>query len=107
MFRADHTIMSRMIRMEGRMGNIHSFWAMYSLRMSACTVPERRLRSKPRLWARATYMARRIHAVGLMVMETEIVSRSTPLKRASTSSRVSTATPSRPTSPSERGSSES
>ena len=99
--------MSRMIRIEGRIGKIHSFWATYSLRMSACTVPERRFRSKPRDSASATYMASRIHAVGLMVIDTEIRSRSMSAKRASMSSRVSTATPSRPTSPSERGSSES
>ena len=52
-------------------------------------------------------MASRIHALGLMVIETEMRSRSMPAKSASMSSRVSMATPSRPTSPSERGSSES
>ena len=31
------TIMSRMIRIDGRIGKIHSFCAMYSFRMSACT----------------------------------------------------------------------
>ena len=80
---------------------------MYSLRMSACTVPDRRLRSSPRLSASATYIERRIQADGLMVMDTEIFSRSTPAKSASMSSRVSTATPSRPTSPMDLGSSES
>ena len=83
MLRADHTIMSRMMRMDGRIGKIHSFWAMYSLRMSAWTVPESRFRSQPRLCASATYIASRIQAVGLMVMDTEIFSRSTPAKRAS------------------------
>ena len=104
---AQKTIMSRMRRMDGRMGKIHSFWATYSLRMSACTVPERRFRSKPRDSASATYMARRIQAVGLIVIDTEIRSRSMPSKSAVTSSSVSMATPSRPTSPSDRGSSES
>ena len=99
--------MSRMIRIDGRIGKIHSFWATYSFRMSACTVPERRFGSKPRDSARATYIARRIHAVGLMVIDTEMRSRSMSAKSASMSSSVSTATPSRPTSPSERGSSES
>jgi len=107
MWSAQYTIMSRIRRIEERMGKIHSFCAMYSLRMSACTVPERRLRSLPRLWASATYMASRIHAVGLIVIDTEMFSRSTPANSASMSSRVSMATPSRPTSPSERGSSES
>ena len=104
---AQNTIMSRISRSDGRIGKIHSFCATYSLRMSACTVPERRLRSKPRACATAMYMASRIQAVGLIVIETEIVSRSIPAKSASTSSMVSTATPSRPTSPSDRGSSES
>ncbi len=80
---------------------------MYSFRMSACTVPDSLFTSKPRDSASATYMASRIHALGLMVMETEIRSRSMSAKSASMSSRVSMATPSRPTSPSERGSSES
>ena len=44
-------------------------------------------------------------AGALMVIDTEIVSRSMPSKSSSMSSSVSTATPSRPTSPSERGSS--
>ncbi len=99
--------MSRMIRMEGRIGKIHSFCAMYSLRMSAWTVPDSASRLFPRERASATYMASRIHAVGLMVMETEMRSRSMSAKSASMSSSVSTATPSRPNSPSERGSSES
>ena len=99
--------MSRITRIEGRIGKIHSFWAMYSFRMSACTVPDSLFRSKPRDSASATYMASRIHALGLMVMETEMRSRSMPEKSAAMSSSVSMATPSRPTSPSERGSSES
>jgi hypothetical protein len=52
-------------------------------------------------------MDRRIHADGLMVMATEIFSRSMSAKRAARSSRVSMATPSRPTSPMDFGSSES
>jgi hypothetical protein len=52
-------------------------------------------------------MASRIQAVGLMVIDTEIFSRSMPSKSARMSSSVSIATPSRPTSPSESGSSES
>src|SRR5436305_660427 len=47
---------------------------MYSLRMSAWTVPESLLRSKPRDSASATYIAGPIHALGLMVMPTESVS---------------------------------
>ena len=48
-----------------------------------------------------------IQAVGLMVIDTEIFSRSMPSKSALVSSSVSMATPSRPTSPSDSGSSES
>jgi len=46
-------------------------------------------------------------AGALMVIDTLTSPRSMPAKRACMSSSVSTATPSRPTSPSERGSSES
>ena len=34
-----NSIMSTMSRMCGSGGKIHSFWAMYSLRMSFCSVP--------------------------------------------------------------------
>jgi len=45
-------------------------------------------------------MASMIHALGLMVSDTEILVRSMPSKRRSMSASVSIATPSRPTSPS-------
>ena len=48
-----------------------------------------------------------IAAGALMVIDTETSLRSMPANRSSMSSSVSTATPSRPTSPSERGESES
>ena len=86
---------------------MYSFCAMYSLRMSACTVPEIFFRSQPRCSARATYIASRIHAVGLIVSDTEIFSRSMSASSASMSASVSIATPSRPTSPSLIGWSES
>ena len=94
---------SRTIRTDGSMGKMYSFCAMYSLRMSAWMVPESLFRSKPRFSASTTYMASRIQALGLMVIETEIFSRSMPSKSASMSAMVSTATPSRPTSPSDMG----
>ena len=34
-----YTSMSRMMRIDGRIGVIHSFCAMYSLSMSFCSVP--------------------------------------------------------------------
>ena len=99
--------MSRMRRIEGRIGKIHSFCAMYSLRMSACTVPESLSRSSPRFFASAMYIASRIQADGLIVIDTEMFSRSMPSNSASMSASVSIATPSRPTSPSLIGWSES
>src|SRR5881275_63377 len=87
--------MSRTSRRDGRIGKIHSFCATYSFRMSVWQVPESRFGSFPRASPSATYMASRIQAVGLIVIETEMRSRSIPSKSASTSSRVSTATPSR------------
>ena len=55
----------------------------------------------------AIYMAIRIIAVPLMVSETVILSRSIFLKAISKSSKVSIDMPTLPTSPKERGSSES
>ena len=80
---------------------------MYSLRMSFWIVPESFAKSSPRSSATATYIASRIHADGLIVIETEICSRSMSSNSASMSSSTSTATPSRPTSPTHLGSSES
>jgi hypothetical protein len=75
--------------------------------MSFWIVPESLRRSKPRSSATTRYIAKRIQADGLIVIETLICSRSIPRNRSCMSSTLSTATPSRPTSPSLRGSSES
>ena len=80
---------------------------MYSLRMSFWIVPASLAKSRPRSSATATYIASRIHALGLIVIETEICSRSISSNSASMSSSTSIATPSRPTSPIDFGSSES
>jgi hypothetical protein len=45
MFEAQYSIVSRTMRTLGRIGKIHSFCAMYSLRMSFWMVPESLLRS--------------------------------------------------------------
>ena len=45
--REHHSIMSTISRIDGSGGKIHSFWAMYSLRMSLCTVPRIRSRGTP------------------------------------------------------------
>src|SRR5205085_12523563 len=72
MLRAQYVMQSRTIRTDGSMGKMYSFCAMYSLRMSAWMVPESLFRSNPRFSASTTYMASRIHALGLMVSESDI-----------------------------------
>ena len=64
--------------MPGRSGTIHSRWAMYSLRMSVWSVPERFWRSKPRSSAAATNSASATGAGPEMVIETDTASRSMP-----------------------------
>jgi hypothetical protein len=49
--------MSTMIRTCGRGGKIHSFCAMYSLRISACSVPPSAARGMP-LFSAATHIER-------------------------------------------------
>ena len=61
----------------------------------------------PRFSATARYIARTTAAVELMVIETDTLSSGIPANRISMSSRVSTATPTFPTSPSHSGLSES
>jgi hypothetical protein len=52
--RAHHSIMSTQSRIDGSGGKIHSFCAMYSLRMSVCTVP--------RSWSNGTPCCSPTHA---------------------------------------------
>ncbi len=94
-------------RTEGRGGKTYSFCAWYSFKMSFCIVPLRAERATPVRSATWTYMARIGAAGELMVMDVETPPRSMPEKRVSMSSRVSMATPARPTSPLASGSSES
>ena len=42
-----HSTMSTTSRIDGAGGKIHSFCAMYSLRMSVCTVPRSRSSATP------------------------------------------------------------
>jgi hypothetical protein len=98
-FSAQNLNVSVISRMEGRGGKMYSFCAMYSLRMSFCSVPEIFFQSAPCFSATARYMARAMGAVELMVMETVTSSRLMPSKSVSMSARVSTATPHLPTSP--------
>ena len=86
---------------------MNSFWAMYSLRMSFCSVPPSFEYGMPCSSAAARYMAKRIGAGELMVIDVVTAPTSIPLKRVSMSSTELTATPQRPTSPSAWGESES
>jgi hypothetical protein len=99
--------MSLKTRMEGAGGKSHSFWAMYSLRMSFWLVPPKASGCTPCFSAATTYIARRTIAGALMVMEVVISPIGMPSKSRSMSSSESTATPSVPTSPKDSGESES
>ena len=65
-----------MSRIEGRGGKMNSFWAWYSFRMSFCSVPASWDRSAPFFSATATYIASRIGAGELMVIEVDTEPRS-------------------------------
>jgi hypothetical protein len=79
---------------------MYSFCAMYSLRMSFCRVPETcRRTSTPCCSATARYMAKRIGAVELIVIEVVTSPSGIPSNRISMSASVSTVTPHLPTSP--------
>src|SRR5437867_3481917 len=92
--------------MAGFTGTIHSRCAMYSLRASFWIVPPRRPAGMSRFSAAARYIAQTIEAGPLIVIDVVTLSTGIRSKRISMSRSVSTATPSRPTSPRESGSSE-
>jgi hypothetical protein len=100
-------MVSRTSRIDGRGGNTNSFCAWYSFKMSFCRVPPRRALDTPAASAWATYMAKITAAGELIVIDVVMVPRSMSRYRSSMSASVSTATPHRPTSPSDIGSSES
>jgi hypothetical protein len=81
--------------------------AMYSFRMSFWIVPAIASRRTPRSSATTTYIARSVDAVALIVIEVDTRSSGMPSRRTCMSSTVSMATPTRPTSPTARGESES
>ena len=70
-------------------------------------VPEICCKLAPCFLANATYKAKRINPVALIVIDVLTFSKSMPLKSNSMSSKLSIATPTFPTSPSEREWSES
>ncbi len=75
--------------------------------MSFWSVPLSFDLSTPSFSATATYIARRIAAGPLIVIEVDTCPKSMSAKRSTMSSRVSIATPARPTSPIDHSSSES
>ena len=99
--------MSVTSRMDGSVVEIDSFWAMYSLRMSVWIVPRSSERGTPWFSATPRSKASAIGAVQLIVMDVETSPSGMPENSVSMSSSESIATPSRPTSPSERGWSQS
>ena len=80
---------------------------MYSLRMSFWIVPLSAPRAMPRSSATTMYMASSVAAVALMVIDVDTRSSGIASSSACMSSTLSIATPTRPTSPSARGESES
>ena len=105
--RVQKSIMSTMMRMCGRGGKIHSFCAMYSLRMSAWIVPPSFARGMPFFSAAAMYCASAMQAGPLIVIDVVISPMSMPSKSSSMSASESIATPHLPTSPRDCGASES
>jgi hypothetical protein len=100
-------IRSVVSRIDGAGGNAYVPRDRYSLRMSFCVVPWSAARSAPCSSATATYIARSHIAVALMVIEVFMSARGMPSNRARMSPRWPTGTPTRPTSPTDMGSSES
>ncbi len=90
---------------DGAGGKMYSFWAMNSLRMSFCSVPDSSARGTPIFSAATMYIAQIMAAGELMVIDVEISSTGSPASRISMSARLDTATPHVPNSPSAIGSS--
>ncbi len=80
---------------------MYSFCAMYSFRMSFCSVPDSRVQSTPCFSATARYIAQMTGAGELMVIETVTSPSGMPRKRVSMSSSEQMDTPHLPTSPSD------
>ena len=81
--------------------------ATYSFSTSFCAVPDTFSRATPCLSATATYIATRIGAGALIVIDVETWSSGMPSNTVSMSASESIATPTWPTSPAARSSSES
>ena len=107
MFSAQYSIRSPIRRRCGSGANSHSFCAMYSLKMSVCSVPLSTPRSTPWRSAATRYMQNTGTAGPLIVIDVVVSPSGIWSNSTSMSAAVSIATPQWPTSPSERGSSES
>ena len=99
--------MSVMTRMLGRGGYTYVPRAMYSLSRSFWIVPVMAEAGTPCSSATSSYMSRSTAAVELMVMDVVTLSSGRSLSNRRMSASESIATPTLPTSPSERGWSES
>ena len=97
--RVQYSMVSTMIRSEGLGGSMKVFWAMNSFSISFWIVPPMSRLLTPCFSASTIYMASKIAAGGLMVMEVVTRWRGIPLKRISISFKVSMATPHFPISP--------
>src|SRR5437660_5731041 len=80
-------------RIDARDGNMYSFCAMYSFRMSFCSVPDMRDQSTPCFSPTARYIAQITGAGELMVIETVTSPRGMRPKRISISSSDEMETP--------------
>ena len=96
-------IRSPIRRIAGRSGTTHSFWAMNSLRMSACSVPRSPWRATPARSAATTNSASATGAGPEIVIDVETAPRSMPSNSRDMSAADATDTPSPPTSPSDSG----
>ena len=84
---------------------MYSFCAMNSFRMSFWSVPFRRAHATPCRSATTRYIANRIDAGPLIVIDVDTAPRSMPANSASMSASEATLTPHFPTSPSDSSSS--
>ncbi len=99
--------MSVTSRIDGPGGKMNSFCAMYSLRMSVWIVPRNRSRGTPCSSPTTRYIASAIAADELIVIDVDTSPNGIPENSTRMSSNEAIATPSRPTSPTARGASES
>ena len=92
---------SVMSRIDGRGGNMYSFWAMNSFRMSFWIVPEIFFQSAPCFSATTRYIAKIIAAGELIVIDVVMSPSWMPSKSVSMSASDMMLTPHFPTSPSD------